>query len=339
MKFPHLPARLALALCVGALVPAGAPAQPAPGPDIVKVRTAPFMSYVVSFIAKAEGYFAQEGLKIEFVTMDSTEAAIPALVRGDLDVLPAAIGPGLLNTIARGARIRSVASQNQHERGGCTRLGLVASRRLADSGALRNAAALRGRRLATDTAFASTYFVETQLKTLGLTTADFEALDVPPPVTGDALKAGRLDLAVMGEPWLSRVLATGDGVIWAAFQDVIPDFQYSLVFYGPSLLDKRPDVGKRFMTAYLRGMRQLGQGKTERNIQIMAAETGLDRDLLKQACWPSVRMDGAVRADSLLAFQAWALTKKLVDRTLSFSQVQDDRFLEYANARLSAPRP
>ena len=71
-------------------------------PVKLKVLVAPFLGYAPFFIAMEEGYFAEQGLEIEFVKMGGTIEAIPALAQGKLDVLSGDISIGILNAIARG---------------------------------------------------------------------------------------------------------------------------------------------------------------------------------------------------------------------------------------------
>src|SRR5262249_42947326 len=109
----------------------------------------------------------------------------------------------------------------------------------------------------------------------------------------------------------------------------------SVVLYGPGLLDARPDVGRRFMTAYLRGVRQYALGKTAHNIDLIVRPLGLDRDALARACWPSVSPDGTVAVASLLEFQQWSVATHLVDRAISSNELLDLQFLQYANKALA----
>lgn len=59
------------------------------------------------------------------------------------------------------------------------------------------------------------------------------------------------------------------------------------------------------MVAYLSAVDQYSEGKSARNIEILARRTGLDEALLRKACWPSVRGDGRVDMGSMLEFQRW----------------------------------
>ena len=84
------------------------------------------------------------------------------------------------------------------------------------------------------------------------------------------------------------------------------------------------------MAAYLEGVRLYQEGKTRRNIRILAERTGLDRDLLETACWPTLRSDGRIDFEAVDAYQSWALEKGLLDRMISGEEFSDIRFLETA---------
>jgi len=74
------------------------------------------------------------------------------------------------------------------------------------------------------------------------------------------------------------------------------------------------------MIAYLKSMRQYNQGKTERNLKILAKYTGLDQELLKICCWPSLRNNGQINIESMIDFQQWALKKGYLDKEIPPNQ-------------------
>jgi hypothetical protein len=85
------------------------------------------------------------------------------------------------------------------------------------------------------------------------------------------------------------------------------------------------------MVAYLKAVRQYNKGKTDRNLEILAEHTELDRELLKKICWPTFRNDGSINIDSIFEFQKWGLKKGLIDQPASKEQLWDSRFIDYAN--------
>ena len=313
-------------IAFGVIASLGTSARPAL--EVVKMRTSTHTSMSAVFIARTEGYFAQEGLDVQPIEMAAGSALIPALVRGDVDVLPTEIMPAIFNAIARDGRLRIVGSLLQF-RSGCAHSGIVVTPALAAGGRLDSAAGLRGLRFSVGTNLAVRYMLDTILRPSGLTSDDLEALEVPESARVEAVKNGRLDLTLIGEPKLSRALKDGL-VMWKRSIDVLPDFQYSVILFGPNLLDRRPGIGERFMRAYLRGVRQYLQGKTPRNLELLGQFLELDRQTLTDMCWSPVNPDGRLNTASLLAFQDWLIGRKLEDRALSLSEMIDTRFLEAA---------
>ena len=92
------------------------------------------------------------------------------------------------------------------------------------------------------------------------------------------------------------------------------------------------------MVAYLKTMRQYNQGKTERNLEIIAKHTDLDKDILKQACWPTFRESGKINIQSLFDFQAWAVEQDYLAGTIKEDRFLDSRFIEHANRVLGEKR-
>ena len=217
--------------------------------------------------------------------------------------------------------------------------GLVARRDLVEGKKLEDVTQLRGRRIVAEPAEVNEYFLEKLLQSAGMSIADVELKNVPDPVAPDALARGTVDLASAGEPWVTRMLDTGKAVMWKPAADVIPEFQVSFIMYGPTFLEENPDAGRRFMTAYLKAARQYNQGKTERNIEIIAKYTKLDPAFLKRAGWPTMRKGGAVNTDTLLDFQDWALKRKYLDEKIPADRFWDPRFVEYAASILGTSSP
>jgi hypothetical protein len=84
-------------------------------------------------------------------------------------------------------------------------------------------------------------------------------------------------------------------------------------------------------------VRQYNEGKTERNLEIMAEFSGLDEEFLKAACWFYIYDDGHVNVQSILDFQHWAVGKGYLDSVVPEEQFYDPSFIEYANQVLGTP--
>lgn len=308
-------------------------------PVKVKAVVLPFISYAPFFIAQEEGYFAEQGLEVEFVRLTGDAAPIPMLLQGELDVSTLQVESGFINAIAGGGMLKAVADKGylaaDQE---CTAYGLLAKSDLVDAGALAEPAALQGRQFAIEPLTAEGYYIETLLNTTGLTLDDIETTQFPPSALAEAFANGAVDVAHIGEPWITRIVRTGHAALWLPAQEVIPDFQWVMITYGPTLLQENPTAGQHFMVAYLKAVRQYNQGKTARNLEILAKYTELAPDLLQEACWPAIRDSGEITVQSMLDFQAWAAAKGLLDGTITEEQFWDPSFIEYANQVLAAPQ-
>jgi NitT/TauT family transport system substrate-binding protein len=314
------------------LFPAAVSEAADPSQKLTKLKVAilPFLSYAPFFIAQEEGLFSAQGLDLEIIRFSHSPEAIPALIQGSIDAAGGLTTVGMLNAIARGARIRFVADKGFSDAEGCVYHGLVARRDLVERGELTHPPQLKGRRIAINEASVEGYWVEKILKQGGLSLQDIGAGDIPDSAMLNAFERGAIDLAAPSEPWITRIVDSGHAVLWRSIQEVIPDFQFGVLLFGPTLLDKNPEAGNRFILAYLKGVELYNQGKTERNLSILSKHTGLDPAILIRACWPSFRAGGAVHVQSILDFQAWGVEKRFVEKAVDATSLYDSRFVEHA---------
>lgn len=325
---------LSLSLTVRICTPSGI-AQPLPEPITLKMQLVPFLGSAPFFIGEEEGFFTEQGLQIKFVKMVRSADGIPALVQGKLDVLYGSVSTGFLNAIARNAKIKFVADKGYLSPAVCTYEALLVRRVLIEERKLDNLAQIRGRRIAMNPVSNKAYFMEKLINTVGLSLDDIKIVDIPTPVMPEALEKGTIDFVSTTEPWVTQILQAGHAVLWMPFQKVMPDFQNAAILYGPTLLEKNPEAGRRLMMAYLKAVRQYNQGKTERNLKIMAKHTGLDQELLKKCCWPSLRNNGQINIESMIDFQKWALKRGYLDKELPANRFWDPSFVDYANKVLN----
>lgn len=174
------------------------------------------------------------------------------------------------------------------------------------------------------------------MNSVGLTTDDLETSKLLiPPMRAESLKSGAIDIVHASEPWITRILKDGHAVLWKSAKDVVPNFQYAVILYGPTLLGKNREPGQKFMVAYLKGVREYNKGKTARNIEIISKHTGLTPDLLGESCWPAIYSDGHINIQGVLDFQTWGRKKGWLDKTLPENQFWEPAFINYANQSLA----
>lgn len=293
----------------------------------IRIGYRPHLSLAPVFIAKEEGLYAAEGLDVELVPIEGVASSVPMLLQGTLDVLPGPVTPGLFNAITRGGRLRVVQDKGYYYPDDCAASAVVVSRQVA-------AAKRMPRRISTTKETFLQMFVERALKANGADPAKVEAMFIPNAAEFDALVSGRLDAANLGEPWLSRAVGAG-AVVWSRVNDILGGYTFSVISYGPALLDREPEIGHRVAIAHLKAMRIYNQGKTERNLQIAARMLGFTPDDLRNICWPKMREDGAIDTTSLRNFQEWAKAHGTLDEVVPVERYWDSRFVDFANKAIA----
>lgn len=310
---------------------------PAPALTTVRLGYLPTTSFGPVYIAKDEGYFARQGIDVELVKVSDVSAALPLLLSGGLDATGGQITSGLINTVAKGGRVRVVADKGSVQDGNCVVYALMVRKDLFDSGAVTKVSDLKGRKLMGNSGEQS-YGVGRALALGNLTTEDVTLVSMDFPTAMVAFRNGALDAGMITEPYITQAVANNSAVILVPGGEINPDWPIPL-WYGPSLVDRDPDLGRRFMVAYLQGVRQYNEGKTPRNIAIMANYTRLSPEILNQSCWYPMNGDGRVSWKPIGRFMDWLYDKKIITQKAGEDQVLDMSFVTYADTVLSNTTP
>jgi len=301
----------------------------------LKVALLPFLSFAPFFIAIEEGYFAEQGLEIEFIRFKTDGEHLVPLSRGMIDVAGGVVTAGFLNAVARGMNLQIVADKGHVDKGGGY-TGMLVRKDLWEKGELVTLTDLEGRKIALGMVGSSSqYNLELAFGSIGLKFEDVEIVYMGFPDMIEALKRGAIDAASMGEPLLTKAEELGAAVRFKPYQEVLPARQIGVVFFGPNLLEKRPDIGKKFMLAYLKAVRIYNQGKTSRNLEVIAKYTKLDQQVLKKCIWPSINSDGQVLMERIMDMQDWLYEKGFVDSKVKPEEMIDTSFIDWANKELS----
>jgi ABC-type nitrate/sulfonate/bicarbonate transport system substrate-binding protein len=323
---------------LGALSLAVLAAAPPPSTRTpLKVLYGRYLSYAPLAIASAEGFFAAQGLDVELVHLTGSSEATPVLMRGGIDVSAGMIKIADFNAIARGAALRIVADKGHHAADSCVSGALMARKEFLNVKNPDSAEHLRGARAASIPLLFKEYVLETFLDSRGLRPSDLNVVKLQEPSAGEALMNGSIDFGHLGEPYLSHVTVSGRVVVWKSVQEILPGAQTATVLYGPSLLGRNRDAGRKFMVAYLQGVRQYNRGKIDRNVEIISKETDLDPDVVRKACWESIRGDGMINLESVLDFERWAVKKGALDAVVPPEKFWDPSFVEEAVKILGPP--
>ena len=330
-----------LIYCLVFMIILSACARAAPGvkepyePVTLKMNYALVTSYAPIIIAEAEGYFAEYGIEIEKISFNSSVEAIPLVVNGEMDIYAGATSAGIFNVLAKEENIRVVADRGHISPDGCTFQAIVVRKDLVESGEIKEGKDLAGHTISTPPTGPGIYFLSKYLEQNGLSLEDVEITDIPTASYIDALNNKAVDAIVPTELHLSRIMAAGGAEILARSEDVVGYYQTSVLAFGKNLLHDNPDVGVRFLAAYLKGVEKYNEGKTERNLQILADATGESAEVLRNSCWISISADGMIDCSEIDKFQQWAFGAGLLDSIITEEQFWNPSFLTKAQDLLN----
>ena len=121
-------------------------------PEHIKLAAPPYFTSAPFYLAADLGFFAAEGLDVEFVNIAFSKGALPALAQEQVDVVGTSLNAGVVNLIGRGAKVRIVAARTYEAVDGCPGAAVLVRKGLLDEGRLASGASMRGLRFSIDRA-------------------------------------------------------------------------------------------------------------------------------------------------------------------------------------------
>jgi NitT/TauT family transport system substrate-binding protein len=314
----HSISLLVLLVCVlaacGIAAPPAAPASTSPantvaattssagGVTIVRTGYVPVLISAPYYIAMEKGYFKALGLDVQMEPLQGGSDAVIQLSSGNFDVAAGGAGVGFWNAVDRGVKFIVVAPLHTETARQAT--PLVTTKANFDSGKIKSAADLKGKKVAVNAKGSATdYWLEAALKTGGLTIKDVDYQVVAFADVAAALTNGAIDAAMLGEPLVTQ--AEDKGLIARIADNFVPGFQVTSVYYNADFAKNKPDAARNFLIAFLKGCRDLqGNGwKDDANAKIIEKYTKVPADVIKRAATPTCEPNGALHVDDFIKLQ------------------------------------
>jgi len=124
---------------------------------------------------------------------------------------------------------------------------------------------------------------------------------------------------------------------------VLPNQQISVLMYAPRFATERSEAAKRFMVAYVRGIRDYvdslvtktaPQPAASQILDILASHTGVSRDVLSQIVLGGVDANGRMDEQTTRGAYDWFRQQGYVKTEVNLADVIDNTFVDYADAQL-----
>lgn len=262
----NLTRKLFVCLLFAHAIAAGAPAAFAQKAEVVKLGLTNVATDIGLFVAHKRGYFRDEGLDVQFTTFDSAARMMAPFAAGDLDVSAGAPSAGFFNAVGRGIDMRIVADKVSTPPGRPSQT-LVVRKALIDSGRFKTLSDLKGLKFANTapgtSAWGTMYRI---LERAGLKPSDVDLVSLSFPQQVVALANGAIDVALPAEPMTTQAVAKGYGVKVITDDEVFPYHQIAVIFYSGKFAKERPQAARKFMKAFIRGVRDHNDGLDEKGM-------------------------------------------------------------------------
>jgi NitT/TauT family transport system substrate-binding protein len=318
--------------------------------DEVKIATPLAISDAPIIIAEHKGYCRDLGIKTTMTNMQTGAYMVAPLGAGQLDMGAGATSAGLFNSATRGIGIKVVADKGSNLPG-YAYVSLLVRKELVDSGKFKTLKDLKGLRVAEPGKGSSTGSTVNQaLVSVGLHYDDVTHVpNMGFPEMLTAMENGAIDAAPVPEPFNTFGREKNIGVRFSA-DEFYPRQTIAVLLYGPHFIDKRADVARRYMLAYLKGVRfyngAMKDGKfagpnADELIALLVEHTrykdaALYRKVVPNGCDP----DGHVDRPSMEKDLAFYRAQKFVDNeTVGVADVVDDSFVDAALKALGPYQP
>lgn len=330
----------AFALILGPIAGVSA-AERKPLDPMVKVKTGSLniLSDAGLLIAMDKGYFKDEGIENELVGFKAGPQIIPMLATGEVQVSGLSVSPAFFNAVRRDIDMKIVADKGQVSKGAGW-AALVIRPDLTSK--IKSFKDLKGLKIAVPSRGVST---STQLgKALqlgGLKPEDIQFVELGFPDMVVALTNKAVDAAMLVEPFVTLASQKKIGVRWKGVDEFLGyTGQNGVIVYSERFMEKQPEVAKRWMVAYLRGVRYYlkalkGGPNREEVIKILIKHTPVKGRRLYDKMAPiGFDIDARVNADSIKADQDWFVKIGLLKQSADLDKVIDNQFVDYAASQL-----
>ncbi len=348
-------ASLALAACGGqtsapatapgsSTAPGGSAAPASPAAAATHVRVALTNGSITGagiYVALERGYFKQQGLDVEIVPFPGGAQMISSVAASQVEIADTDAGAGLLNAISRDLPMRFVADGSRCDEKRCG-TAFVVRKSLLDDGKFNDVKDLKGLTVNNFTPGSTLYqYLSRMLDSAGLKTTDLRMQNIN--AFTDVLAAlsnGSVDASWMVEPLTTQGIDKGFLGRFRNATELFGPQQNTIIVYSPDFATKQQDAGKRFMLAYVQGVRGYldamdnGQNYDE-VVSILVKDSALkDPAVYKKVGLPGFDPNAQLLLDPLKTNQQWYVDHGDVKTPVNIDQVYDPSYLQAALSTL-----
>jgi NitT/TauT family transport system substrate-binding protein len=217
---------------------------PASADDTIHVYAVPIDLYAQAYYAADRGFFKAAGLDAQVTTMANGGVTVTALAGGSADI--AVSNPVQIATaVSKGVPLTVIAGAGMYTTGAPSTAICV-----PNASPLHTAKDLEGKTISVAALNdQSTIALKEWLTKNGADYKKVKMIELGYPEMIAALAAGRIDAAMLGEPWQTTARKSGDRLYAKPFDAIAPEFNIGVWTTTRSWAQAHPELVKRFASA------------------------------------------------------------------------------------------
>lgn len=235
-----------------------APAATAtPRPAAVKYGSLPGVFNAALYFGLDRGYFKEQGINLETVDFRTITELVAPVGTGQLDVVGMPLSTPLMAAADRGVELKLVAALSVSSQPSNNHTWIMLRKDLKDSGQVKTPADLKGMKVAIPSQGGlGDQTILLMLAQAGLKAEDVEMVVLPAAEQAAAFANKAIAAGYTLEPQISDILSKGLAVKWLPISQYYGGkVQTGVIVFGPNMF-KDQDVARRWMTAYVKGIRE-----------------------------------------------------------------------------------
>jgi NitT/TauT family transport system substrate-binding protein len=306
-----------------ALVSRPAPAAPALKP--YKVGFNAWIGSIAFFVARDKGFFKDEGLDLQAKSFSAPGDGLTPLLTGDLDA-HLSTADSVLTVLDKAPGQLKVVYLTDTSAGADA---VLAKKEITD------VKAMKGKKVAATLGQCNHLLLQKALEKAGLTEKDIQLVNMNPDDAGAAFAAGKIDVAVTWEPWITKASTDKKGghVIFSSKET--PNLILDVLAISAKTAQKKPAETRAFLKGLNRGY-EFVQKSPDEAVAIAAKALEMKPDEVK-AMLPKVALYSPAKNVEVMGGPAAAATaqvatffkeKKVNETLVDVGKLYDASFLK-----------
>jgi NitT/TauT family transport system substrate-binding protein len=207
-----------------------------------KVGFNAWIGSIAFFVAREKGFFKDEGLDVQAKSFSSPGDGLTPLLTGDLDAVLSTADSVITVLDKAPGQLRVVYLTD-------TSAGADAILARKDITSIKG---MKGKKVAATLGQCNQLLLEKALEKAGLTDKDIELVNMNPDDAGSAFAAGKIDVAVTWEPWITKVSGEKKGHVIFSSKET-PNLILDVLAISTKTAQKKAAETRAFLKALNRG--------------------------------------------------------------------------------------